>query len=192
MSKSSNDNPPAVSETVVMPRVTIGALTITIQQDIGGATVAFERMVDATIDRDDLNEVLDFEMAAINRQRARVTLSEKLLAREIAMDMLESWEDDRDRALKAKATEHAQLQASFQAANAVSTRRAGGITDQQRQRLADSQANIETTRTQFDDRKAKLEQDVRLVDKQIRRLRDLIAGRDPVDETEEPLPLAAE
>lgn len=189
------ENPTAISERQPMPKVTIGAVGVTMQADIGGATVAFEQLIDATVDREDFDSQLDFLAARLGRQRARSQLAEKLLAREIAQDMLDNWENDRDTALKAKATERAQTISSWQATHAAFNKRGEfRMNAQQQQAIANLDQNIETTRTQYDERKQKLQQDVRLVDKQIARLRALIAGHDPVDEDieEEPLREAAE
>ncbi len=191
MSKQ-QENPTAISERQPLPKVTIGAVGVTIQSDIGGATMAFEQLFDATIDAGDFDQQLDFLTARIGRARARVQLGEKLLAREIAQDMLDNWQRDRETALKAKGDERVRLLASFRATHEAFNKRGEFKPNaNQTQAIQNLDQNIETTKTQFDERKQKLEQDVRLVDKQIARLRALIAGRDPVDEPEaEVVPLA--
>lgn len=170
-------------------------IDITLQADVGGATLAIELSLDPATSSQAFDDRLDFASARLGRQRARHELSEKLLAREIAQDMLDNWESDRDTALKAKATERAQTISSWQATHAAFNKRGEfRMNAQQQQAIANLDQNIETTRMQYDERKQKLQQDVRLVDKQIARLRALIAGHDPVDEDieEEPLREAAE
>jgi hypothetical protein len=182
------EQPDAIGVRERMPRVTISAIGLTMQADIGGVTLAFERQVDAAIDAPDLDQEIKFVLDRIGVARARGQLAEKLLAREIATDMLASWADDRERSLKAQADEHIRLRASFQAAHDGSGKRGAWFPNRSEQEaLSNAFANIETRRNQFDENKRKLEQDVRLVDKQIARLSALISGRDP---TEEPASLA--
>lgn len=165
-------------------------MSLTVQGDIGGFMVALEQRIPALSFEGAINEHLDVMRRCFARQQAQVQIGEKTAALQIARELLEQLPNDRIRTLKGMAEDHARLLASFRAAHDASGKRGEyRPSTSERQKVAEHEANLATRERQFDEHKAKYEQDIRICEMQIVRLKKLIDGEEA---QEEPLPMAAE
>lgn len=164
---------------------------VTAQVQLSGVAFALETTVYSG-EEDAINGMADRFAKIMGRQKAKVDLSEKLVALEVNRQMRADLGAERDKALTDLADEKvrqlAALQASWMASNKRTEFR---LTDAQRQQM-DSQfgeLRIAGIKRQYEERKAQLEQDAPIIQKQVDRLRAIVAGYDP---EEEPLQEAAE
>lgn len=177
--------PPKTPEILVEP-----GMQLTVQGDIGGFMVALEQRIPVLSFEGAINEHLDVMRRCFARQHAQVQMGEKTAALQIARELLEQLPAERTRRLKGMAEDHARMLASFQAAHEASGKHAvyrQGT--QEKQKIAEYEANVATAERQHDEQKARYEQDIRIGEMQIARLKKLIDA-DPVEE--EPLREAAE
>lgn len=154
---------------------------IVVQCDIGGMTIAFTELVSGA-DEAKINDRLDLFARTIGRQRARITLTEKLvdlLANEKATASLP--ERKREHA-KARAAERARIVASWEAQHQVSSKRVVDfkMSDQQRKALLEFDQQSESDLRKLDAEAEALALQRPLLDAQIARLRAVIAGGDPL------------
>ena len=164
-------------------------MQLTVQGDIGGFMVALEQRIPALSNEGAINEHLDIMRRCFSRQQAQVQMGEKMAALQIARELLEQLPADKARTLKGMVEDHARLLSSFRAAHEASGKRGEyRPSTAERQKIAEHEANLATRDRQFDEHKAKYEQDIRIGEMQVARLRKLIDGEDE----EEPLPMAAE
>lgn len=165
---------------------------VTAQVQLQGVAYALETTVFSD-EEAAINGMADRFARIMGRQKSKLDLAEKLVALEVNRQMLADLEGERDKALTDLADERVRQLAALQAAwNASPRRTEFRLTDAQRQQM-DSQfgeLRIAAIRKQYEDRKSQLEQDTPIIERQIARLRMVIAGVDLTEE--EPLPLAAE
>lgn len=170
---------------------TTSGMGLTAQGDVGGIMFALEQHIDATADERDINEIADRMRRVFARQKAQVDLGEKLLAVQIARQVIADHPEKKMRELKTLAEEKARLRASFSVAHEGSGRRTEfRLTAPQQKALDSFDERLESAGLRIDAEKARMEADLPLIEKQIDRLRAIIDGRDP--DAEEPLALAAE
>ena len=176
--------PRKTAEVLVAPGLNIG-----FQADIGGLNLMIEQTVDADSSPAEIDRRLDIMATALGRQRAKLQLAEKMLAVQLAEEMLSSLPEEKQIKQRGMLDERVRLIASFRAAHQVSGKRGEyRETPSERQQIANLDANLATLDSQFAARKADLERDIRLVGGQIARLRALVDGEDE----KEALLLAAE
>jgi hypothetical protein len=150
---------------------------ITIQGDIGGATIAIVELVSG-LTAAKLDDRLDMYRRAIERQRAHNSLVEALVDLHARTEALESLPQRRIDAAKARVQERARLAASFEAAGQLGGRRQEGMSRQQKQRLDEFDAQTPVEMARFDAERAQLEKEIPLYEAQVARQRAIIAGRD--------------
>lgn len=159
---------------------TTSGMGLTAQGDIGGIVFAFEQHIDATADEREINEIADRMRRVFARQKAQIDLGEKLLARQIALQVIEDHPEKKTRELRALADEKIRLRASFSAAHEGSNRRTEfRLTAPQQKALDSFDERLESAGLRIDAEKARMEADLPLIEKQIARLRAIIDGRDP-------------
>lgn len=157
---------------------------IVLQADIGGMTIAFTELVSGA-DEEKLNERLDLYGRAIARQRAKVTLTEKLVDLLAAQKTLASLPEREMATIKARAEERMRLRASFEAAHDASGRRSAfRLNDAQQKGLEAFDAQTAVERKKLDDERKMIEAGLPVLEAQIARLRGVIAGRDPMEALE--------
>lgn len=157
---------------------------IVVQAELGGLSIAF---TESETDGRDANAILDDATKAIGRQRAKQTLTEKLVDMLACDKALASLPQREAEAIRARADEGARLRASFAAANTLRPRRrVEGVefTEQQAATLTSFEAETEQVRKKFSEEKQGLELNRPILEAQIARLRAVIAGRDPTEALE--------
>lgn len=170
---------------------TTSGMGITAQGDIGGVMFAFEQHIDATADEHDINEIADRMRRVLARQKAQTDLGEKLLALQIAKERIADAPGRIEREQKALGIEKARQRAQFENEQATGKRsNVFRLSLAQEKALKSFDDRIESVALRCESEKAQMEADLPLIEKQIARLRAIIAGQDP--DAEEPLALAAE
>ena len=170
---------------------TTSGMGLTAQGDVGGVMFALEQHIDATADERDINEIADRMRRVLARQKAQVDLGEKLLALQIARQVIADHPEKKLRELRALADEKIRLNASYQIDYERSGKRSAmRLTTSQQKALDSFDERLESASLRIDGEKARMEADLPLIEKQIERLRAIIDGRDP--DAEEPLAMAAE
>lgn len=147
---------------------------IVVQADLGGMQIAFTGTVGAN--EATINEQLDSCLKAIGRQRAKITLTEKLVDLLAVRKSIETQPDREREMLRERAVSRARMVASLgDRANGARGRQAGEQFD----------TDTDKERKKFSDEKQGLEMQVPILEAQITRLRAVIAGGDPIAPLEE-------
>lgn len=148
------------NQTVSEP--TLSGVALTVQCEITrGVTIAFQDELGRPRTRAEIDMGLDLIMDVVGRQKAKIDLSEKLMALAIAREEIKKQGDERVR-----------LAASYRAAHDVSGRRSAFKLNEPQQRALD----------QCDSVIQAMVKDIPRIEGSIRRLRALIAGEDVPEE----------
>lgn len=154
---------------------------IVIQADLGGLSIAFTDPAKGT-DEASLNERLDLYTKVIGRQRAKFTLSEKLVDLLAARKALAALPEQEREVLKSRAEERARQHAAMAAAHDVAGKRGEFMPNlAQRNQLSAFDAETAAEREKLQKQRQTLERDIPIIEAQISRLRAVIAGGDPID-----------
>lgn len=153
---------------------------IVIQADLGGISIAITEQSPPDIDAQ--NDILDRVWKVIGRQKARLELSEKILARAACEKMLALLPEQELSMVKGRIEDRARLVLSWEQQYAASGKRGDfRPNDSHRKALESFDAQTESEREKFRKQKASLETDGPMIEAQISRLRAIIAGRDPTE-----------
>jgi hypothetical protein len=153
---------------------------ITIQADIGGATIAIVELVSG-MTAEKLDARLDMYRRALERQRAHNLLVEALVELHARRDTLEQLPERRAEKAKERVTERARMAAAFAASAEASGRRTPNLSAQQRQRLDEFDQMTPVEMAKLDDEETRLKKEIPLYEAQVSRQRAIIAGRDRSD-----------
>lgn len=155
---------------------------IVVQADLGGMNIAFSGKVE---DGGSLDERLDVFTKSLGRQRAKISLAEKLVDHLAHQKALASLPDREREMLRNRAEERARIIAQYQAQHSAGNRR-GEYKPSQPQQQALNTHDIETQaeRKKYSDEKQAHDLTLPIVEAQIARLRAVIAGRDPTEALE--------
>lgn len=162
--------------------------TIQVSADIGGVQISFAK-VDATLGGEPIvehiNDTLDTWSRAIGRQRAKVTLTEKLVDLLASQKAMASLPEREKAALAERQTEKDRLVAKFMIEHNASGRRGEfKLSPQHRRALDEFDLESQKLRKKFTDEREAHALQQPVIEAQIARLRAVIAGRDPTEALE--------
>lgn len=174
--------PEAEGERQKFPRFTMTGIGLTIQADVGGANIAFERLVDATCDKAEVDEQLDMLMSCIHRQKARTTVRKLLLDLSEAQLSIDALPEKKRQYQLERGADRARLVASLQAAHEVSNKRGDfRMSTAQRAGLDAHDAETKIKEAEFDRKAKEADLVIPFLRGEIAKLRHQISGYDPVD-----------
>ena len=162
---------------------------IQVSADIGGLQISFARTANPAYDQDqkignasESDAWLDQVTKSIGRQRAKLTLAEKLVDLLANEKTLATIDEREQAALRSRAEEKVRLRLKWEAEHHAQGRRVDFAPNRQ-QKLALDQFDIETqkVRDKFNAEREQKARDIPVLDAQIARLRAVIAGGDPTD-----------
>jgi len=162
---------------------------IQVSADIGGLQISFARTANPAYDTDqqigdaaESDAWLDQVTKSIGRQRAKLTLAEKLVDLLANEKTLATIDEREQAALRSRAEEKVRLRLKWEAEHHAQGRRVDFAPNRQ-QKLALDQFDIETqkVRDKFNAEREQKARDIPVLDAQIARLRAVIAGGDPTD-----------
>jgi hypothetical protein len=149
-----------MSAEVVRTALPVGAIAVTYQITIGeGRTIAYETAVDSTVDRPELDEILDLVGGAAERRQAIFELPLQKASLRANRELLD---------LQHKAKRRAEADVSAREA----VRGRGG-------RSVEPKPSDVNAIAQFDERIAKIQAQIKLAEQQIPYLEALIAREEP-------------
>lgn len=189
-----NEDEPLPPQPDAQHRVTMSGMGLTIQGDIGGLQLGMERHVDATVDEEALNEILDGMTKAFWRQQAHVNLATALVEVTVRRNRLRELPQAERDYRQRRTQERERLEARFMIEHNASARRTAYTPGKaEHSRLV---AFDEETRAELEKLKAEVAQkeyELPLYEKQVLRQRAILAGANKTDVIEgEPLAEAAE
>lgn len=169
--------------------------TLQVTADIGGMQISFARVGNPGYDNhgdavpvgavDEINDTLDLWAKAIGRQRAKITLSEKLVDLLASQKAQASLPERENAAMVERTAERLKLIGRFQIEHNASGRRADfKLTPAHHRALAEFDADTEKLRKKFNDERQAHALQQPVLEAQIARLRAVIAGRDPTEALE--------
>lgn len=177
-----------------MPKVTMTGCGVTIQGEVAGVTVAFERMIDATSSAEDFDDDLDFLFARIHRQKA-ITQVRLLRAKLVELRQgIDLQPEKQKKYLRERAEQRAQQVAAMHAAWQVSGKRGEfQINASQRANMENFDAATATKVQEFASAVVEAETLIPEYEKQIAQfMREIASHSLFVEDEEEPLREAAE